>query len=150
MRSRSSRQFREVEQPVAGEYMERKLFITSKAIDEYALMAGRRHRDGVGAVVLFCGVVRGTEGGVNIEGLEYEAFQKMAEHQFNLIFDEVQKRWPVASVRLVHRIGLVLAGETSLWVELTAPHRGEAFAACQYLIDEMKKTVPIWKKAVPD
>jgi molybdopterin synthase catalytic subunit len=51
-------------------------------------------------------------------------------------------------LRVVHRIGLVAAGEASLWIEVVAPHRGEAFAACQFLIDEMKRVVPIWKKAV--
>ena len=58
----------------------------------------------------------------------------------------MEQKWPIESVRLAHRIGPVQAGETSLWVEVVAPHRGEAFAACQFLIDEMKKRVPIWKK----
>jgi molybdopterin synthase catalytic subunit len=70
----------------------------------------------------------------------------MAEHQFHLLFDEMEKRWPIESVRLLHRIGVVKAGEPSLWVEVIAPHRGESFAACQWLIDEMKRVVPIWKK----
>jgi molybdopterin synthase catalytic subunit len=72
----------------------------------------------------------------------------MAEHQFNLLFDVIGKRWPIESVRLVHRTGVVLVNEPSLWVEMVAPHRGEAFEACQWLIDEMKRTVPIWKKPV--
>jgi molybdopterin synthase catalytic subunit len=80
--------------------------------------------------------------------LEYESFQRMAEHQFNLLFDEMEKRWPIESVRLVHRLGRVEVSHPSLWVEVVAPHRGEAFAACQWLIDEMKRVVPIWKKAV--
>ena len=50
------------------------------------------------------------------------------------------------SVRLVHRVGMVKVNEPSLWVEVVTPHRGEAFAACQWLIDEMKRVVPIWKK----
>jgi hypothetical protein len=72
----------------------------------------------------------------------------MVEHQFSLLFDQLEQRWPVASVRLVHRTGRVPAGEPSLWVEVVAPHRGEAFAACQWLIDEMKRVVPIWKHPV--
>ena len=72
----------------------------------------------------------------------------MARHQFELIFQEIEKRWPIESVRLVHRVGLVKVNEPSLWVEVVAAHRGEAFAACQFLIDEMKRIVPIWKKAV--
>jgi molybdopterin synthase catalytic subunit len=113
------------------------------------LREARVTAEGAGAVIVFCGVVRGREAEEKIAGLEYEAFQKMAEHQFGLIFDEIEKTWPVFSVRLVHRIGLISAGEVSLWIEVTAPHRGEAFAACQYLIEEMKSTVPIWKKPVP-
>ena len=70
----------------------------------------------------------------------------MAEHQFHLLFDQVEKRWPVESIRLVHRTGAVAVGEPSLWVEVIAPHRAEAFAACQWLIDEMKRVAPIWKK----
>ena len=69
--------------------------------------------------------------------------------QFDLIFDTVEKSWPVESVRLVHRLGVVPVNEPSLWVEVTAPHRAEAFAACQFVIDEMKQKVPIWKKPLP-
>ena len=79
--------------------------------------------------------------------MDYESFQRMAEHQFELLLDQIEKRWPIESVRLVHRIGLVKVNEASLWVEVVAPHRSEAFAASQWLIDEMKKVVPIWKKA---
>lgn len=112
------------------------------------MLSQRAMSDGMGAVVCFVGVVRGTEGEARIEALEYEAFQRMAEHQINLLLDEVARRWPVESVRLIHRVGLVKTNEPSLWVEIVAPHRGEAFAACQWLIDEMKRVVPIWKKAV--
>ena len=94
------------------------------------------------------GVVRGEEEGQAITAIEYESFQKMAEHQFNLLFDGMAKRWPIESVRLVHRVGVVKVNEPSLWVEIVAPHRGEAFAACQWLVDEMKRVVPIWKKPV--
>jgi molybdopterin synthase catalytic subunit len=73
----------------------------------------------------------------------------MAVHQFHKIFDQVQERWPVESVRLVHRTGPVAVNEPSLWVEVCAPHRSEAFAACQFLIDQMKKVVPIWKRPLP-
>jgi len=93
-------------------------------------------------------VVREMEEARAIGAIEYEAFQQMAEHQFGLIFDAMEKRWPIESVRLVHRIGVVKVNEPSLWVEVIAPHRGEAFAACQFLIDEMKRVVPIWKKAL--
>ena len=126
--------------------MKRRLTITTEPINEASLVAQRTMSDGMGAAVYFTGVVRGSEEGAAIQAIEYEAFQRMVEHQFSLLFDEMEKRWPVESVRLVHRIGVVKVNESSLWVEVIAPHRAEAFAACQWLIDEMKRVVPIWKK----
>ncbi len=128
--------------------MKRQLKISEEQINESALLASREVSGASGAAVYFLGLVRGNEEGRPIAALEYEAFQQMAEHQFNLLFDELEKRWPVQSVRVVHRTGLVKVNEPSLWVEVIAPHRAEAFAACQWLIDEMKRVVPIWKKAV--
>jgi molybdopterin synthase catalytic subunit len=127
-------------------FMHRGLTITTDPINEATLLGERQMSAGMGAVVYFVGAVRGEEAGAAISALEYEAFQKMAERQFNLLFDELEKRWPIASVRLVHRLGVVKVTDPSLWVEVVAPHRGEAFAACQWLIDEMKRLVPIWKK----
>ena len=101
---------------------------------------------GMGAVIYFLGMVRGMEEGAAISAIDYEAFETMARHQFDLLFDEIEKRWPIESVRLIHRIGIVKVSEPSLWVEVIAPHRGEAFAAGQWLIDRMKEVVPIWKK----
>ncbi|HEX5221284.1 MAG TPA: molybdenum cofactor biosynthesis protein MoaE [Verrucomicrobiae bacterium] len=126
--------------------MKRSLLITADPINETALLAQRNMSPGMGAVVNFLGVVRGEEDGKAISAIDYEAFEKMVTHQFNLLFDEMAKRWPVESVRLIHRIGIVRVNEPSLWVEIAAPHRGEAFAACQWLIDEMKRVVPIWKR----
>jgi molybdopterin synthase catalytic subunit len=128
--------------------MKKQVTITAEPINEPALLSQRAMSQGMGAVVCFLGVVRGTEGNANISALEYEVFQRMAEHQINLLLEEMAKRWPIESVRLVHRIGLVRVNEPSLWVEVVAPHRGEAFAACQWLIDELKRAVPIWKKPV--
>jgi molybdopterin synthase catalytic subunit len=128
--------------------MRRHLTLTTEPIHEAALLSQRVMSNGMGAVVCFLGVVRGTEGQASISALEYEVFQRMAEHQINLLFDEMARRWPIESVRLVHRVGLVQVNEPSLWIEVIAPHRGEAFAACQWLIDEMKRVVPIWKKPV--
>jgi molybdopterin synthase catalytic subunit len=126
--------------------MKRELTISADPIDEPALVARRVMSRGMGAAVYFTGVVRDAEERAAIRALEYEAFERMAVHQFGLLFDEMEKRWPIESVRLVHRVGVVKVNETSLWVEVVAPHRGEAFAACQWLIDEMKRVVPIWKK----
>ena len=130
--------------------MRRSLLITTEPIDEPALLGQRSVSGGMGAVICFLGLVRDTEGGAAVSALEYEAFQRMAEHQFNLLFDEMERRWPVESIRLIHRVGRVKVSEPSLWVEIIAPHRGEAFAACQWLIDQMKRLVPIWKRPVND
>lgn len=128
--------------------MKTQLTISTESIDEAALISQRQMSLGMGAVINFLGVVRGSEDGKTISAIEYEAFEKMVRHQFALLFDEMAKRWPIESVRLVHRVGMVRVNEPSLWVEIVAPHRGEAFAACQWLIDEMKRVVPIWKKPV--
>jgi len=129
--------------------VKRELTITSERIDEAALLSRRTMSNQMGAAIYFLGVVRGEEEEKKISAIEYESFQKMAEHQFNLLFDQVEKRWPIESIRLVHRVGVVSVNEPSLWVEVIAPHRGEAFAACQWIIDEMKRVVPIWKKPMP-
>ncbi len=126
--------------------MKRQLTLTRDPIDEPALVSQRALTAEMGAAVYFSGIVRGTEDGATISAIEYEAFTPMVERQFNLIFDQIEKRWPVEGIRLIHRLGLVKVNEPSLWVEVITPHRAEAFAACQFLIDEMKKTVPIWKK----
>lgn len=129
--------------------MNRSLTLTTAPIDEAALTAQRRMSAGMGAAVYFSGVVRGTEGEAAITAIDYEANEKMARHQFDLLFDQIAQRWPIESIRVVHRLGVVKVNESSLWVEIVAPHRSEAFAACQFLIDEMKRVVPIWKRPVP-
>ena len=72
----------------------------------------------------------------------------MAEHQFRELIVAARKKWPVKRVRIVHRLGTIPVGEASLLVRVEAAHRGEAFAAAQFIIDELKQKVPIWKKAV--
>lgn len=129
--------------------MKRILSITTEPIDEAGLIAGRDLSSGMGAVVCFSGVVRGREGQEPIAALDYSCFTPMAEHQFHRLFDRLEARGTVDSVRLVHRIGRVAVGEASLWIEVVSAHRAEAFEACQWVIDEMKRVVPIWKKAVP-
>jgi molybdopterin synthase catalytic subunit len=126
--------------------MKTSIEITSKPIEENQLLAARATNGITGAALYFSGLVRDLEGSEKIFALEYEAFIPMAKHQFELLFKEIESRWPIQSIRVVHRIGIVPADECSLWVEVLSGHRGEAFAACQFLIDEMKKKVPIWKK----
>ena len=127
--------------------MKTELILSPAPIDEAALAKARSISEGMGAVVTFFGVVRGREGEAPISGIDYESFDNMAKRQFDLIFAEIEQRWPIESIRLVHRTGAVNVNDPSLWVELVAAHRAEAFTACQFLIDEMKQRVPIWKKA---
>jgi len=128
--------------------MKRFLSITRDPIDEAGLVADRTLSSGMGAAVYFSGVVRGQEGTDAIVALDYSCFIPMAEHQFHRLFDRLAQRGSVESVRLIHRIGRVAVGESSLWIEVVSAHRAEAFAACQWVIDEMKQVVPIWKKPV--
>ena len=128
--------------------MKTSLRIQSEPIDETALNHERQVSASSGAVITFLGYVRGQEGESRISALDYEAFVEMAEHQFQKLFSEAGKRWPLESIRLVHRIGVVKVQEPSLYIEVIAPHRREAFAAAQWIIDEMKRVVPIWKRPV--
>ncbi len=128
--------------------MKAELTLSPDPIDEAALAKARSITDGMGAVVTFAGVVRGREDEVAITGIDYESFDDMARRQFELIFAEIEQRWPIESVRLAHRTGIVKVNEPSLWVEVVAAHRAEAFYACQFLIDQMKQRVPIWKKPI--
>jgi molybdopterin synthase catalytic subunit len=98
-----------------------------------------------GAVVDFWGVVRELENGREIEGIEYEAHRKMAEHQLEKIVHRVVREFDVNFVIVHHRVGFVRAGEASLFVRVACGHRAEAFRASQWIVDELKQRVPIWK-----
>ena len=128
--------------------MKTQLTLTPGPIDELALIAEREMSDGMGAALVFHGVVRAEEDESTITAIDYEAFDDMACHQFELIFEEIDRQWPIESVRVVHRLGVVPVNEPSLWVEIIAPHRAETFEACQFLINTMKERVPIWKRPV--
>ena len=128
--------------------MKRSIKLTLEPIVESSLIAERKMSREMGAVNYFSGIVREGEEGKTIKAIKYEAFEKMVLHQFDLILNEIEERWPIESIRLVHRTGTVKVNESSLWIEVISPHRTEAFEACQWLIDEMKKRVPIWKKPI--
>ena len=98
-----------------------------------------------GAVIIFSGVVRDREQNKPISSLEYEAYPSMAIRLMQQILQELSSMYPCNSVEVIHRLGLVPAGETSLWIRVCAPHRAEAFALLTNFIDRMKQDVPIWK-----
>jgi molybdopterin synthase catalytic subunit len=99
-----------------------------------------------GGTCLFLGTVRNEpdEGGVT--GIEYSAYDAMAEAEIARMLAEAGERWPDARVTLQHRLGLIPVGEASIAIAAAAPHREEAFAACRYVIEEVKKRLPVWKK----
>jgi molybdopterin synthase catalytic subunit len=99
-----------------------------------------------GAVVSFFGVVRNENRGRDVTGIVYECYADMAERVSAMICDEVKASHEVESIRVLHRTGEVSAGEISLLVIVTAPHRAEAFAASERVVDALKRRVPIWKK----
>ena len=101
-----------------------------------------------GAVVVFWGAVRSIEDGREITGIDYEAHRAMAEHQMRIVAEAAAKKFDVREVFLRHRIGFVAAGEPSVVVRVTSGHRGAAFAASQWIMDELKRVVPIWKRPV--
>ena len=98
-----------------------------------------------GGVVEFYGVVRGQEGADAIAGLDYEAYLEMARHQFGRLVEETSARFPVHDLVVHHRVGFVAVAEPSLFLRVSAAHRGPAFSAAEWFIDEMKQRVPIWK-----
>ena len=99
-----------------------------------------------GAMVDFWGVVREMEDGREIEGIDYEAHQAMAEHQMQLIADAASEQFQLKRILFHHRIGFVRAGEASLFLRVSAQHRAAAFEASEWIVDELKKKVPIWKR----
>src|ERR1700737_1022176 len=100
---------------------------------------------GAGAMVGFFGTVRPLEKGEEIEGIEYQAHRDMAEHQLRKIAHEAAERFDLLAIRLHHGIGFVAVGETSLFLRVASAHRGAAFEASRWIVDELKKRVPIWK-----
>jgi molybdopterin synthase catalytic subunit len=101
-----------------------------------------------GAVVVFWGAVRATEDGREISGIDYEANRPMAEHQMRLVAEGATSKFDVREIFLRHRIGFVAAGEPSVVVRVASRHRGAAFEASQWIMDELKRVVPIWKHPV--
>lgn len=119
--------------------------VTTEPISAEAV-AATVSRSSSGAVVTFSGVVRDNARGRRTQYLEYEAYPEMAESEMRRIAEEARRRWPIDAIAIVHRIGRLEIGEASVVIAVASPHRGEAFDACEFAIDTLKHTVPIWKK----
>jgi len=122
--------YRVVEQPLSPD-------AAAAAVDDPA----------AGGIVIFSGVVRNETGGRPVKFLEYEAHAPMAEDKLREIGRAVRARWPgVKRVALWHRVGRLEIGEASVLIAVSAAHRQDAFEACKFAIDTLKRTVPVWKK----
>ncbi len=99
-----------------------------------------------GAVCVFDGIVRDNTRGRKTLHLDYEAYEEMALRQMQLLRREAIEQHGVREVAIVHRLGRLLVGETSVYIAVASAHRGAAFEACRFVIDTLKKTVPIWKR----
>jgi sulfur-carrier protein adenylyltransferase/sulfurtransferase len=120
--------------------------ITRDAIDPRTLEAALQ-RDAHGGVVTFLGIVRErASDGRDVNGLSYEAYEEMAIAEFERIAEEARERFGEVELAIVHRIGDLRIGEIAVAVTAASAHRGVAFDACEYTIDELKRRAPIWKK----
>ncbi len=99
-----------------------------------------------GACVTFEGWVRNTNDGRTVHRLEYESYHEVAKKEGERVLLDALERFGVLDVHCVHRVGVLEIGDMAVWVGVSAGHRGEAFEACRYIIDEIKTRVPIWKK----
>ncbi len=99
-----------------------------------------------GAVATFDGRVRNHAEGRQVRSLHYEAYEPMALREMEAICREAGRRWPLEGVAVVHRLGTLGIGESSVFVAVSSAHRADAFEACRFIIDRIKQTVPIWKK----
>ena len=106
--------------------------------------------DGDGAVVTFAGVVRDHSNGKRTDHLVYEAYRPMAEQEMAKIGAEAASKWDIDDIAILHRVGRLEIGEISVLVAVSSPHRAEGFSACEFAIDRLKQTVPVWKKEMSE
>ncbi len=121
--------------------------IVDKKIDTAELLASVFVPE-AGGIDLFLGTTRNHSKGKKVIRLEYEAYSPMALKIMSEIETEIGKRWNIHKISMVHRIGVVPVMEASVAIGVSAAHRKEAFEACRYAIDELKKRVPMWKKEI--
>lgn len=115
--------------------------ITQEDFDINKIIEETKHPD-AGAIVMFLGVVRDDD----IEGMEIESYEELAVQELGKIREEALERFDLTSLDIIHRTGTLSVGGNILLIVCGAPHRKDAFAACEYAIDELKKRAPIWKK----
>jgi molybdopterin converting factor subunit 1 len=131
--------------PVAGGSGNVSHAVLDQPLSVDAVIAAVSHA-GAGGITLFLGVVRDNAAQGAVAKLEYEAHATLANKELARVLNEIAAEWPEVRVCVHHRVGTLAVGELAVVVAASAPHRGEAFAACRAAIDRVKQSVPIWKK----
>lgn len=123
------------------------IFITEEKLDAKSCTDAVTY-PGAGGIVVFVGTVRDQTKGKTVRHLEFEAYEQMALKEMQKIADHATEKWSLHKMVIHHRTGLVKIEEEAVVIACSSAHRKEAFEACQYAIDTLKETVPIWKKEV--
>lgn len=121
------------------------ILVTDKVLDTQAIIKSVEVSES-GAVNVFIGTVRNTTKGKQVLKLEFEAYEPMASMEISKIVMQANQKWPLLKVVVHHRVGILEIGEVPVVIAVSTPHRTAGFEACQYIIDTLKQTVPIWKK----
>lgn len=122
------------------------MFTLSPSPIDPANLMERLNHPAAGAYASFEGWVRNHNEGLPVTRLEYEAYPAIAVKEGEAILDEARRSYEIVGAMCIHRVGALEIGDIAVWVGVTAAHRGAAFDACRYIIDEVKSRVPIWKK----
>jgi len=125
--------------------MNMRIQLTNEPIAHQDMVENCRSKS-AGAVVLFLGTVREITGNEQTLFLEYEAFAPLAKKALAEIAEQAKSKWAIEKLEIIHRLGILQPGETSIAVCVSCPHRADAFAACQQIMNKIKEVVPIWKK----
>ena len=109
-------------------------------------LVGQVSSPAYGGTCVFLGTVRNGTGEDGVKAIEYSAYEEMVEAEFGRLVGDATARWPDARIAVRHRLGTIPAGEASVGIATAAPHRAEAFEACRFVIEEVKRRIPVWKK----
>ena len=122
-----------------------KRFLLADSPIDSGVLARELADSAAGACVTFEGRVRNRNDGRAVERLDYQAYAALAQNEGERILTEAKQRFDVVETRCAHRVGSLAIGDLAVWIGVSAGHRDAAFAACRYIIDEVKQRVPIWK-----
>ena len=121
--------------------------ITTNPIDRNKVIKAAEAQE-AGALNVFIGTVRSKTSDKKVIRLDYECYEPMAKKEIEKIIEAANSKWPILKVAISHRTGILKIGEDAVVLAVSTPHRKESFEACQFIIDSLKQTVPIWKKEI--